>query len=137
MALKGTSRTLSGKYRASICINGAAVHLGSFLTEDEAHAAYLEARAKFPKMSRKGISHGPYNRALLGGQQSGCKLTDATIQKLAAEADKAALARCVSPLEEREKLPPLVPEEILNVLVAKLPSATRGIACGKGRPLTS
>ena len=125
--MKGASRTLSGKWAANISINGQYTYLGSFPTAAEAHAAFTEMRAKFPRMPRKGIKQGPYS----GG--SGCHLTDATIRKRAAEADAAALARCVSPLEEREKLPLLVPEEILEVLVARLPSATRGISCGRGR----
>lgn len=37
----------SGKYQASICVNGNRVFLGNYATEEEAHAAYLIAKPKF------------------------------------------------------------------------------------------
>lgn len=38
-----TSRNYSKKYRASISINGKSIYLGMYLTENEAHQAYLNA----------------------------------------------------------------------------------------------
>jgi len=37
----------AGKWRAEIRVNGKSKHLGRFATEEEAHAAYLAAKAKY------------------------------------------------------------------------------------------
>lgn len=39
---KGVSKK-DGRYRASICVNGIAIHLGTYKTPEEAHQAYCDA----------------------------------------------------------------------------------------------
>lgn len=43
---RGTATTLSGKWRARITVDGRELHLGSFDTEEAAHAAYLAAKRR-------------------------------------------------------------------------------------------
>ena len=43
---RGVSKTLSGRYQARIVLHGKRIDLGSFLSPEEAAAAYNEAKVK-------------------------------------------------------------------------------------------
>jgi hypothetical protein len=42
---KGYFLTRSGKYEASICVDGKSIYLGTYKNPEEAHQAYLDAKA--------------------------------------------------------------------------------------------
>ena len=44
---KGYTLTPSGKYQVRIMVNNLSIYLGTFATEEEAHAAYLQGKIKY------------------------------------------------------------------------------------------
>lgn len=62
-AYKGVYKALRGKsnpWCATICVNGKSQHLGSFPTEEDAHAAYLgAAEAHFGEFAKSSIRSAP------------------------------------------------------------------------------
>ena len=44
---KGYTLRPNGKYEARIMVDGLAIYLGAFATEEEAHAAYLDGKIKY------------------------------------------------------------------------------------------